>query len=165
MGRQNQVVELVAFMDGPSEVEGRRSRARQAFRCMSPGPAMLDLWLEADLTLPTLPMRQGSLSSHLTGDSRGHWTPSPSIQLCFPIWGAEVCLHDCLDQNLAALRLSYTIILLLPALFGIHSPFVLVTLSWTLSIFCAAQYVLWPIQAYMKTQHSLVGHPYSLGGV
>jgi len=65
------VIELVTFMDSPSKVEGRRCRSRQGFRCMSPGPALLDLWLEADLPLATLPTRQESLSSYLAGDSKG----------------------------------------------------------------------------------------------
>lgn len=74
--------------------------------------AMLDPWLVADLTLPMLPTRQGYLSFHLTGDSHGTLT-----SICFhSVFGfqSEV-LQDCTDQTLAALRLSYMIILLLPA--------------------------------------------------
>lgn len=77
--------------------------------------AMLDPWHMADLPLPMFFTRQGCQFPPYWGlprDTELHLLP---FSLWFPIWGDEVCLRYCTDQTLAALRLSYMIILLLPA--------------------------------------------------
>lgn len=161
MGRQNQVVELLAFTGGPHGVEGQRSRARQGFRGHArplargrPHPARAPHEAELSWFPPYWWLR-------LIGD----WAPSPSIPLWFPIWGAEVCLHDCLDRTLSALRLRRS---------SCYCP------PWDCLGFTVLSY-LWlspelppssvphsvfygPFHADVKMQHSLVGHPYSLGG-